>query len=463
MKNYFFKINKKYIEQFFINVREVFDEYDIHTESSFLKSVLRNLNELFKYLGGQISSKDNIPKATDFPESKRFNSLITDINNDFQKLFNAQKFVQSDVTNLLNFNSSQRTKTEENVTSLQQDVYSLFIKSKKGIGKEILVPSSNPFTSSDNMSIESNNVSIDQNRGILTLFATTKITKPLDLNKTNIYFFNAIPEKTIYPNNISMGVGSHWDIPGRASIHFIGNNLTDIEDYKELMIDTPDENTGIGWSEFEAVRTVVDNNSLNNIKNFIATKFKMSESNIYFDIPNSLQGNHISFFHPTEDFSKNRYKLIVYFTQDIGLTNEIYIDFEPNDNASYPQIDFKLSKVFSNQNGTEQFNTLLEPSTEHEVTNNGEYKCVINNGFIVPTRLELVLEYSGDNTQWVKIPFKVSRYSYSAQKGYTLKDTTTPSNDISITLRKTYDVFVDSEVDQQKEQSRAIKVLMNKE
>lgn len=459
MKNYFFKINQKQIEKFFLNIKDTFNNFSIHTDANFLKSILRNLNELFKMIGGQISSKDNIPKETDFPESKKYNSLLRDISFDLQKLFNTQKIIQSDVTNLLNFNSAQRTKTQENLTSLQQEIYSLFIKNKKGIGKEIVVPANNPFTSSDNMSQDSTGVSIDQSRGILTLESSTKIFKPIDVKKTSIYFFDNIPEPEIYPNNIVMGVGSHWSVPGRADVHFIGNNLTDIENYKSLMVDTPDENTGIGWSEFEAVRTLVDEDSLSELKNLIATRFTTSESNIYLDKTNSLQGKYLSSSRPQE-MQRNKYKLIIYFTPDIGLTNEIYFDFEPSDNGNYPIIDYDSSKIFSNDAGTELVRTFIKPSTDHLITENGEYKCVIKEGFIVPTRLELVLQYQGDILHWVPIPFIMSHYSYTAQKNYTLKDEL--DRDISILLNKTYDIFVDSEYDQESEKSRAINVLLAK-
>jgi len=462
MRSYFYKINQKYIDNFFRNVKLSFKNNNIHTDSLFLKYILKNINMLFKFLGGRITNKNDIPKADDYPDSKKFNKLISDISLDVSKLFTSQKLVESDVNNLLNFNSSQRLKTYENLTSTQQQVYSLYIKNKKYSGRKLTIPSSNPFTSSDNISQESNGIYIDQNRGVLTLDSQSSFTKPINVNEVKIFFSNSIPTDSIYPNNILLGVGSHWEIVGRSKSHFISNNLTDLEAYKQMMIDTPNSNTGIGWCEFEAVRT--DNVTKKNsppidyiIKNEIGKIFNKDAELIYFDIPNSLQGKYISNTN-SDDLISPQYKLVIVFNQNAGITNELDLDFEPNDLGFYPKIVWDKSKIFSNQNGTDIAYSLVSPSDSHNITNNGEYTCLIQNGFIKPSRAEIVLEYGSDSLHWVPIGFKMSHYSYSNQQNYYLKDDL--QSDILLILNKTYDIFVDSEADEENEKSRAINVLM---
>ena len=457
MKNYFYKINQTYIESFFRKIKSVFNNYNIHTDALYLKSILTNINDLFKFLGGQISSKDNIPKVDDYPESKKFNNLITDINYDFQKLFNSQKLIESDVSNLLNFNSSQRTKTYENLTSTQQDVYSLFIKNKKYLGKELLIPSSNPFMSSDNMSVESTGVNIDQNRGVLSLSSTGSTKKPIDVNNIKIFFANSLPDKNVYPNNIVLGIGSHWKIPGRADAHFIGDDQTNVDNYRTMMIDDSSSNTGIGWCEFESVKTIIDplNNDELYLKNYIASMYQKSPDSIYLDIPNSLQGKYITTIDNSDNIDST-YKLVIPFTGDVVLTNEILIELQPNDYGFYPQIVWGESKVFTNDNGSELSYSLSSPSADNNITDNGEYRCIIKDVFIKPVRLELILKYGTDILHWVKIPFTMSHYSYSAQKTYSLNN---DQSEMRLVLNKTYDIFVDTEYDQMNEQARAINVL----
>lgn len=489
MKSYFHKINQKYIETFFTRINSVFNKSDVHTDSKFLKIILRSLNDLFKLIGGQVSNKDSIPETKDYPDSNKFNKLIDDINLDINKIFTSQKLVESDVTNLLNFNSSQRLKTFENLTSTQQEVYSLYIKNKKYIGRELLIPANNPFLSSDNMSSESNGVVIDQNRGVLTLEANSSFSKPLDVNNVKIFFYNSVPDASVYPNNISMGIGSHWDIPGRSNAHFIGDNLTDIENYRKMMIDTPNENTGVGWCEFESVRTEINtfnrkferktiyrlNDIINGtydviysnrfiipdelaIKNYIGKIFNKDAELIYLDIPNSLQGKYVSTTISPLYFSRPQYKLVIPFNPDAPITNEIFLDFEPDDIGFYPKVIWNQSKVFTNQNGSDLFYTLSEPNTTNDITNNGEYKCLIKNGFIKPTRLELILEYGSDALHWVPIAFNMSHYSYNIQQNYYLYDDN--QDKILLILDKTYDIFVDSEADPESEKGRALNVLL---
>ena len=481
MKNYLYRINQKYIESFFSKIKYLYKNENIHTDSIFLKTILKGINDLFKLIGGQTSTKDNIPKEKDYPDSKKFNKLITNINNDIHKIFTSQQLIESDVNNLLNFNSSQRLKTFENLTSTQQEVYSLYIKNKRYAGRELLIPASKPFTSSDNMSSESTGVSIDQNRGILTLSSDTSYSKPIDINNVKIFFFSSIPENTIYPNNISLGIGSHWDIPGRSKAHFVGNNLSDLESYKKMMIDTPNENTGIGWCEFEAVRTEINtvrkkfgsktiyrlNEYINSlipddlvIKTYIGRLFNRDAESIYFDIPNSLQGKYLSKGAQITSFTNPQYKLVIPFTSNSVVTNEITIDFEPDDLGYYPKILWKESKIFTNQNGADIAYSLSEPSKTSDITQNGEYKCLIKNGYVKPVRLELILEYGSDALHWVPIGFNMSHYNYSIQQNYSLQDVN--QENILLILDKSYDIFVDSEADLENEKSRALNVLTSR-
>ena len=98
MKNYFHTINKTYVENFFRRVKSSYKNNNIHTDSLFLKTILRSINDLFKLIGGRISNKDDIPKAKDYPDSTKFNHLIEDINIDVKKLFTSQKLIENDNT-----------------------------------------------------------------------------------------------------------------------------------------------------------------------------------------------------------------------------------------------------------------------------------------------------------------------------------------------------------------------------
>ena len=492
MKNYFYKINGKYIESFSKRVLDRFKKEDIRSNVSFLKSILNELNNLFKYFGGKISSKDNIPKPTDYPDSKQYNKLVSDINDDIQKIFTAQKLVEDDVNNLLNFNSNQRTKTFENLTSTQQKVYAVYIKNKKGINGEVIIPAGNPFESSDNKSPESDNIYIDQSRKTLTLDSKTETKKTADLDNVTVYFAGTKPTTNVYPNNQILGLGSHWKIPKRSNVHFFNtSNFSEVSEYKKLMADDPGNNLGVGWCEFETVSTKLDktyefvlkksykltesygqiatvltpeSNTRSEyvIKNYIGTKIFKDPQLIYLDINNSLQGQYSdsSYFAPIILYGEKppQYKIVIPFKGDTPITNEIIIDFETDKNYYYPKIDWSSSKVFSNQNGSDLAYSLIPPVNPNFIPENGIYSCSFQGGFIKPSRLELIVEYGADPLHWYPIEFYMSHYMYTASQNYSL--TTGVGSTVTLILGKSYDIFVDAEADVEKEKSRALNVLL---
>ena len=486
MKNYFYKINQKYIDKFSRNVLLRFKNQDIRTDIVFFKSLFRELNNLFSLIGGRVSSKNDIPKATDYPDSDKYNSLITTIGNDIEKLYTSQKIIEDDVNNLLNFNSTQRTKTYENLTSAQQNVYSAYIKNKKGIKGEIIIPSDNPFNSADNISDEASDIQIDQVRGILTLSHKSEISKPVDLKNVNMYFSAKTPRLPVYPNNITLGLGSHWKIPKKAFHHIDDKDPSASIRYKGMLIDDPGSNTGVGWCEFEAVRTslspiedsynsrtsyrltapgkfqalreprVVKHDEME-IKNFIGRDSIEDPQSIYLDIPNSLQGKYIDSSNTPPIHEGQQYKLVIPFI-NANPTNEIKILLESNANNIIPRIVWEDSKVYSNMNGADIAYRLATPSDSKSISEDGEYKCIIQDGYVTPSRLELILEYKADSLHWTRIPFYMSHYVYTASKTYQLEQDS--GSKVSLALSKTYNIYVDTEPNEKSERQRALNVLL---
>lgn len=496
MKNYFYKINGKYIESFSRNVLSRFKGYDIRTDASFLKAILRELNTLFKSIGGKVSSKDDIPKAGEYPDSNKFNKLILNIGDDIQKLYTSQKLIEDDVNNLMNFNSSQRSKTFENFTSVQQLVYATYIKNKKGISGEVIVPAGNPFISSDNLGTDSNGVFIDQTRNVLTLDCVTNTQKPADLSNINVFFAGKIPLEPLYPSNKALGIGQHWKIPGQPPTHFIDSkSVSEVSNYKQLLIDDPGNNLGVGWCEYEAVSTtltwrpnfnfkrsyrlvpneygqfsfsqMISVSSINSaeqaLKSYIGIRSQQDPELIYLDVNNSLQGKYINqsmFMNISFSEELPQYKLVIPFKSNCPITNEIVLDFEPDANGYYPKIAWSKSKVFSNQSGADLSYGLIIPSDQNRIPENGIYSCQFQGGFIKPSRLELFLEYGSDDLHWYPIGFYMSHYMYNASQTYFLESG--DNEKISLILGKNYDVYVDTEADEEAEKARALNVLLSR-
>jgi len=489
----FYKINKDYINTFGLRVVNRYKDNDKRSETAFFKALLEELHELFRKFGGKLSSKRNIPSAEDYPDSVIYNKLINDIGFDLDKLYNAQKLIESDVNNLLNFNSNQRIKIFEEMTTAQQEVYSAYIKSKRDVIGGVEVPAGNAFTSADNLSADSEDVTIDEERQVLTIATEGPpvINKNVDIRNTTIYFAGKLPNRPIYPAGETLGVGSHWKTRSNDP-HFINvDNPSDLEIYKTMMIDDPNNNIGIGFCEFEAVRTRMfglpsitmrtemrasatnygvlfvpvfsrtrtENSAIITLREYIGQRYGKDPELVYADIANSLQGQYaitgLEINIPNDSIPK--YKLIVPFTSQV-LTNELIIDLSANSEGYLPKINWAESKVFGKLSGGDVANALIPPrNTLTDLSLNGRYICHTHN-YIYPTRLELILEYETDQLMWTPIDFYMAHYVYSAEKPYELPYYDNDSK-LNVVLRKSYDIFVDAEANDTKERARALNVL----
>lgn len=509
MKNYFYNINKKYLEEFSKNVMSRFLDLNFKSNTNFIKSLFKEINILFQKIGGRISSKKDIPTSEDFPDSKLQNKMINNIWMDIDKLFKSQQLIEDDVNNLLNFNSIQRIKTFENMSAVQQKVYSLFTKNQQGISGEQIIEVL--FNNSSIISNESVDVKIDEDRGVLTLFNTSIESKNVDFENTTVFFYGNKPKGPLYPvtqNDIEVNflqIGSHWKRYNKDP-HFIDiTNSSNMLAYKSMMIDNPNQNTGVGWCEFEAVRTILDptkdtieqllserqsliavgggfyssgitawrryrrlqeiestliklkQSDLKELKKEISDIINKNENQVYVDYTFSLQSEYAKYgsaFIDNTESTIQQFRLVIPFL-NAPITNEIYVSLRSNeesgdeDGGLIPIINWKLSKAWSK--GLSY--NLVEPSILSDtVFNDGKYICKIVN-HIIPDKLELVLEYSSN--QWQKIPFYMSHYVYSIQKNYMVNST------VNLTLEKVYDIFVDSEAKKDNEIIRATNVLMN--
>lgn len=451
----FYKLNKDYIESFRNNVIKRYNSEDKRSETGLLRSIFKEVNELFRKVGGQLSSKRELPRSGEYPSSEKYNNLVQDICFDIDKLYNAQAIIDGDIRDLINFNSSQRDRTFENFASIQQSVYSAYIKSKKDLIGGLEVPAGNPFTSADGVGEGCRGIFIDEDRGTLTLACDTTPNRIADTKFVGIYFAGTKPT-IVYPSNESMGVGSHWKKAG-TDVHFIDqSNPSEVSTYKSMMIDDPDNNIGVGFSEFEAVETINSDTILNNIKEIIGGYEVLDPELVVIDKVNSLQGKYIKDPVAESNMIKiPRYKLVIPFTTQV-LTNEIIIEFTANDIGFFPLIIWSESKVFSNSNGSDTAYELSLP--QNLIAQDGRYVCKTAE-YVYPTRLELILEYNADQTMWSPMPFMMSHYAYTASRSYEMP--TSVGAPVSLNVKKKFEIYVDSEANTTKEKTRAINVLLN--
>lgn len=459
MRNYFYQINRNQLEGFTKSVRQKFSDLNIKTNISFLKVLFKEINELFHNIGGMTSSKKMIPRDNFLPSSTEHNKLVSSISNDISKIYKSQTVIENDLNNLLNFNSMQRRKIFENLTLVQQRVYSQLVKNKHNIIGEYNI--NTVFSDSELLASDSSNTTIDELRGVLTLSSISTQSKPVILSDVNVSFLKNDSKLVLYPEGSFLGVGSHWKKESNDQ-HFIDtSNPTSVIEYKKMMVDDPNYKLGVGWSEFESVTTRTDSQTSTILKNYIGEIFKKDQESIYLDISNSLQGKYINY---DNSYLLNDlfFKVIIPFNTT-SISNEIIITFGSNeesgdtDGGLYPFINWELSKLWSKDTS---FN-LIKPNNINFNTSTGTYSCKILSQGVIPSRLELIVGYSGN--PWQYIPFYMSHYNYTISKGFNLQSYGNETT--SLILKKTYDIFVDAEVNDNSESMRALNVLIgyNKE
>jgi len=458
MKRYFYRLNKKYLLDFENSVLRRFESYDKRSVTGFLKSILLEINELFTKIGGRISSKQDIPKTNQYPDSRKYNKLLYGIDHDLEKLYNAQQLIEEDVNNLINFNMKQREQILQNFMKVQQNIYSTYIKSQKDINGRLVLPSGNPFESGSTINSESNHVFVGG--GILTLgMSNSNVSKPIDIKNVNVSHVNQI-NSPIYPNKISLSTASHWK-KAQDDPHFIDTkNLSNDIDYRKMMVDDTENPMGVGICEFESVATSAfpgfGNNSVDILKKYIGSYYNKDSEFVLLDEVNSLQQKTIDNLQSLKTLTKEnglKLKLSIPFTQTAILTNSITISFSANRDTYgfYPEILIEESKVFA---GSKSYSII-----KGDIQNNKN--TLIFSDIIIPTRLELILISKGSFDEiWPKIKFYISHYVYYLSRNYSLPQ----SSDLSfkIALNTKHNVFVDTEPNETSERQRALNIIKGK-
>lgn len=443
MKN-FFKINGKYINIFRSNVYSRFVSSDKKTDTSFLKSLFDEIYSLFLKIGGRVSNKNNIQKDGDYPDSNKYNRLITDISIDMDKLYTSHKIIEDDINNLIKFNSYQREQIENKILNIQQSLFDLQIINKISSS---LNEYTDTFEHGSLIGSDSKNVFVDESRKILTLDSSTTADHSIDIDNVEIFFIDKPLNNNIYPDNIALSVGSFWKKESNDP-HFVDNrNLNVIKSYKSMLIDDPNNSNGIGICEFEAVDTYDSTGGFSmyeSIKTYIRKNY--NKPKIYIDMLNSLHSKYIRKVYDPYFDNEQKFKVVIPFNSQLK-TNEVVIEFTNTyDGYAPPIIIWDESKLYS---GNTSHNLIPCKSSS-----NGKYSCMINT-FVIPDRLELVIKYKSSNIMWNTFDYYMSQYTYKSSYLYSSIEL----NGIRLIINDECNIFVDSEYDEIKEKTRAVNIL----
>jgi len=455
MIGYIREINSKYISEFKNRIASGLRSILRGSDSMYLKLILTEINRLFNIISGRVSSRHNIPNSNDFPDTKQYNKLLEGMDIDIDKIYKAQELIESDVQNLVNFNSLEREKQINNLTRTQKLVYSAYIKSKKGIIGTTIIRED---FKTDILTKECIGVEVNMNKEALSL-ATTQISinrNSMDTNYVECVFIkNPDSIYNIYPNNRILSVGSYWK---RSSndVHFTNKN--DKNYYREFMTDDPNS-SNVSSTHFEAVYTYDENSTMrDDIENELCNYFQLHPNFIMVDKVNALNGMYITSENIEDNISQSiiqpTIKLSIPFKINTPLTTSIIIDFEPNDSNIIPSIDIEKSFIQSNKGNIIKFLPIpIEKLITYSKT--GRYEINLKEPS-VPARADIVLYYSNDS--WAPLKeYYMSGYVFEKKKVFEL--TTNGTNTITTTLAKIAWVFVDSNSNLNQEVQKANAVM----
>ncbi len=454
MSKYIKEINNKYITEFKIRLRNGFNSLLRSSDSMYMRTILKELNRLFKIMAGRISSKLDIPKNNEFPDTAKFNTLLESLDIDIDKIYKAESIIESDLQNVVNFNSLEREKQINNLAKVQQSVYSAYIKSKKGlIGTTII----REDFKTDKISKESTGVQVNLNKEVLMLqvLSSSINRKSVDNRLVECLFVEFPDEKyNIFPSNKSLALGAFWKTSNNRS-HFNGKIYPTW--YRTQMVDDASP-TSVSSCQFEAMYTFDEDGKMRDkIENELGNYFQLHHTFIMVDKSNSVHGEYTS----TENIEyanvvtvRPNIKLSIPFKTHIPASTSLIVDVEPNDSNIIPTID--IDKSFTEDVNGRKINFVSVDKKKIESYNKtGRYQLDFTDP-IVPIRVELILSYSSASWSQLK-EYLMAGYIYEKSKVFQLE--INDGSSVSTTLRKVAWVFVDAQMPLKKEEQRANKVM----
>lgn len=454
MKNTF-RLNSKYIGEFRRRVNDSFILYEKRSLSNFLKSLFKEITRLFNSIGGQISNKNNVPQINEYPDSDKVNNLIHDICFDIDKLYKTQNIIEEDLNALLNFNDYHRDQIFNDYLLIEHNVNKEYISNING-GID-----GNIFTEYfDNNAITGNgseNVLIDENRGVLTLSSETeKVENIIDTDSVEIIFHeNTIPNTyPKFPLSNTLSVGSHWKKYLGTDPHFIDEtNDQQRSKYKTRMIDDINASDNIGYCEFESVFSNYTSGTgiIDTVKTYVGKKIGKDSNNIYLN-RDSIQSKYCYFSSNLPDLfnQKQTLKLTIPLLPGAEVfTNQFDIDFSYMSNGNNaPAILFKKSRAISTD-GTEYH------LVDSRHNGNGIYTCIISS-YINLKSIELILDIGTGINSWEYIDWVMGHWQYTNRLTYT---SATARDAVHISIEKVYDIFVDRIGNEEEELSIATNII----
>jgi len=459
MAGYHREINKKFLSEFKTNLRNRILSLIRASDSNYLKAILDEITRLFKIMSGRMTSKRDIQKGDDFPDSKKYNTLLDNIDIDLHKIYNAESIIESDLQNVVNFNSLQREKQINYLTEVQKKVYSAYIKSKKGLLGITIVKEN---FKNGKLSEECSNVQVNLTKEALTLMSTGRKENRdvVDAKIVDCHFIEPINAAlNIYPNNKSLSLGSFWK-RNNKDIHFEWKDNKEF--YSSLMVDLH-KSSNISSCQFEAVYTYNKNGEMRkSVEEEISNYFQLHHTFIMVDKANSLHGAYSTLIDMDvlpksinpNILLKPNLKLSIPFKQGSKLSTSIIIDFEPNDANVIPTVDLDKSFVQDINGKNEKFIPLDEEKLD-KYSKTGRYEFPFRNP-VIPARVEFSLSYA--NSSWATLKqYMIAGYIFEKTKTFLLE--TNDGDAITTTLTKVAWVFVDAQTPQKKEEERANKVM----
>ena len=419
MKTYMYNVFSKYFVNYKYAVQSRIGGLIRSSDTEILQICLEELNKLMAIIAGRLTTSLDIPKANKFPSSKEFNTFLSHLDVDLDKLFSGSKLVVNDVQNVVNYNSLERTTISSSLAKIQSHVYNAYILSQKSVtGETVIREDFNTVEAANIQNPDVSMVEVDPNMKRLSLKKLNtdveKDSQSVNYKMIDCFHYNEQDSTfNLYPNSTDLHIGSYWNVKNN-NYHFEYKN--DRDSYmKGIIVASNDLLSSFSSCQFESVITIDETNDMEKrIESDFAEYKQIPESFIFITRPLSINGKYITNKNVNPDAV---IKLLIPF-KNAKLSTGCEIKLSPNDGNEFPNINddksfVKATVVLDGLLVTQKIGLISATSkTVNDYGTTKEYTIMFNEP-LVPEMLELVFTYENG---WPEIEYSMRPWFIQLQK-----------------------------------------------
>lgn len=430
----------------------------IKTQEKYVSILLNELNKFLSSVSGRETGINDKISRKEPVSSERLNKLITDITNDFSKIFERQEQIETTISNLVNFSRTEREDVINLLGRVSFKLISTTLNDK--LGTNFSISFSDTFVNNDKIDpSQSDNVEVDPIGGFLQLKSKRTILSSLttvDFNSIKVKWRNregALQSK-FYPDGKQQiedpssgkkvivdgetelglfGAGQRWDmkqVSNQKDVNNIDDNHinTDLKSDRDkinkriIEVDPPnigefttDEEINVTSDDFatyEIIHTYFSQGDFDRLKKRVSEVFNIDGKLLNFTKKDSFESKFMDKSFYNANLEDDELVMQVDFTPEAKNVSKVYIDLTPtNCKREIPEIvvadtGIRISNKTFVEDRSGQVIPAIKIQTESNIQN---WQQVYWTGAFDIKRLVTTFKYKG-SSGWVDMSYNLAYY-----------------------------------------------------